>query len=104
RVGQIVRGATSGATGIIESVSLNSDKTSGSIFYKNVEGSINDDPSTDFVYGEKLISDTAAAQNSEGTDIYPTGTFRTFNYKIIRFWAEQTNNNVFVGPDHQDAY
>lgn len=104
RVGQIVRGGTSGATGIIESVTLNSDKTSGAIFFKNVEGSINDDPSTDFVYGEKMISDTADAQNSEGTDLYPTGTFRTFNYKIIRFWSGKTNNNVFVGPDHQEAY
>jgi hypothetical protein len=104
QVGQLVRGATSGATGIIESVDLNSDKVSGSIFYKNEEGSINDIPPVDFVYGEKLVTDTAAARNSEGTDKYPTGTFRTFNYKIIRFWAEQTNNNIFVGPDHVNAY
>ncbi|RMJ06131.1 hypothetical protein DOQ08_00816 [Marinobacter litoralis] len=104
REGQLVRGLTSGATGIIESVNVNSDNTSGSIFYKNVEGSINSEPRNDFMYGEKLVSDTAAARNSEGTDIYPTGTYRTFNYKIIRFWAEKTINNVFVGPDHQGAY
>lgn len=104
RVGQLVRGGTSGATGIIESIDVNSDKVTGSIFYKNEEGSINKVPPNDFVYGEKLISDTATARNSEGTDIYPTGTYRTFNYKTIRFWAEQTRNNVYIGPGYNDTY
>ena len=85
-VGQTVTGATSGATGIIQSF------TSGRINYDSTGGTINDNPSIDFVTGETLSTATATATNTEG---FYGGLWRTFNYKIVRFWADA--NNQYMG-------
>ncbi|WP_286714361.1 hypothetical protein [Marinobacter sp. tcs-11] len=104
RVGQIVKGQKSGATGVVQEIDLNADGISGSIFFNNEIGSINELKSLDFAFGEEMVSETATAINSEGTDQYPTGTYRTFNFKTIRFWAETSRNNVYVGPGYNDTY
>lgn len=104
RPGQIVKGQKSGATGLIYEVNLNADGISGSIFFSNEAGTINDEINLDFVFGEEMQTETATAINSEGTEQYPTGTYRTFNFKTIRFWADRTRNNVYVGPAFNDTY
>ena len=85
-VGQLVTGQTSGATGIIQSIS------GSTLFYERSGGSINDSAPLDFIYREIMKTDTGSAENSEGNDTYPTGTFRTFNNKTLRFWGADGNN------------
>ncbi|MBY6032522.1 hypothetical protein KUV59_05045 [Marinobacter daepoensis] len=103
-VGQVVKGQKSGATGVVHEIDLNSDGISGSIFFGNDGGSINLTKSLDFVFGEEMVTDTATAINSEGSEQYPTGTYRTFNFKTVRFWAETSRNNVYIGPGYNDTH
>lgn len=94
--GDVVTGLTSGATGKIlqfdESYSENSASTTW-INYTDTEGSINSSPPIDFIYGETMKTNTGASFiNAEGSEAYPTGTFRTFNYKTVRMWGEKNNS------------
>lgn len=102
-VGQEVRGEVSGATGIIQSIDVNGDKLSGSIFYSSKSGSVGLSAPVDFLYGERIYTKTGSATNDEGSVEFPTGTYRTFNYKTIRFWGTKSQNNMYVGPAYNET-
>jgi len=41
-------------------------------------------------------------RNVEGSSLYPTGTFRTFNDKIIRF-RDTNQKSIYIGPQGTDG-
>lgn len=97
--GDLVTGATSGATGIVQSVDpgVGGDAT---IFYEPSGGSINDPSPTIFEYGETMQWPGGSGTNGEGTEVYRTGTFYTFNHKTIRFYPlgrSPIYHNVYCG-------
>jgi hypothetical protein len=97
-VGQKVVGQTSGATGYVGIYSPPSEPGGrGDIQYEKGRGSIYDDPSVDFEYGETMTTDTGTMVNREGSSEYPTGTYRTFNFKTMRFWNDEYRNNMYFG-------
>lgn len=102
--GQVVRGILSGATGVVQSVSEDGAANRWAIFYNNSDGSINREPPVDFIYGEPMETATASFSNTEGSDIYPTGTYRTFNFKTIRLWNKRQGNNAYVGTGRSQKY
>ncbi len=94
-VGDIITGVTSGATGVINK--FFKEGSHCAIYYNNQAGSINDELPVDFVYGETMTGPGGITViNNEGSSLYPTGTSRSFNNKIIRFWSE-TFNNSYTG-------
>ena len=97
-VGDTVTGQTSGATGVV--VSSDEQSTRFSIFYSSSGGTINNEPATDFEFDEVMSWTGGSGTNAEGSTTYLTGTFRTFNNKVIRFYAlEKDPNyaNVYCG-------
>lgn len=94
--GQVVKGEKSGATGVVESVSIDSGGTLA-LYFSKTGGTINNTKPVDFIFGEKMTSSTGTAINNEGSKAYPTGTFRTLNYKTVRFWNKAQQNNIYVG-------
>lgn len=102
--GQTVRGLYSGATGVVQSVSEDGVSNRWSVFYNNVDGSINKEVPVDFIYGEPMETDTASFSNTEGSEVYPTGTYRTFNFKTIRLWNKAKGNNAYVGTGRSQKY
>ena len=94
KVGQLVTGQESGATGIVQSASI--ENGTGSIFFEKSGGTINEQGGKEFKFGERMVSSTATGINAEGSLKYPTGTFRTFNYKTLRFWNNQYKNNIHL--------
>jgi len=92
--GDVVTGSTSGATGIVEEFYNEEGKCA--IFYKNVGGTINDDPPVNFEFGETMTSPGVTDMvNSEGSTEFPTGVLTTFNYKTLRFWHLTQKNNTY---------
>lgn len=102
--GQIVKGLVSGATGVVQSVSEDGVANRWSIFYTSAGGSINREAPVDFVYGEPMETATASFSNTEGSEVYPTGTYRTFNFKTIRLWNKAQGNNAYVGTGRSQKY
>ncbi|MET4024632.1 hypothetical protein ABIE59_000137 [Marinobacter sp. MBR-99] len=102
-VGQIVEGAMSGATARILSIDEDSDRPS--LFFQSDFGTVSQTDPIDFIFGEDMTSPTGSAKNSEGSEQFPTGLLRTFNYKIIRF-AGADQNNVWLGAQgrHNNVY
>ncbi|MDX1589794.1 MAG: hypothetical protein R3296_12725 [Oleiphilaceae bacterium] len=101
--GQTVTGQSSGATGVIQSVSEDGSNRYA-IYYEKSGGSINGDNPTDFEYGEVMTTETATFENTEGTSTYPTGTYRTFNFKTFRLWNQQYNNNIHLGAGRDKKF
>ena len=97
KVGQVVTGASSGATAVVQKA------TSDALWFSQSGGSINKKPAKDFVYGEKISSATGSAVISEGSDKYPNGVSRTFNYKTIRFWNGDYKNNIHMNAQGVDG-
>jgi len=97
-VGDLITGQTSGATGRVVQIVGPDSQGRLSLFYDQNTGSINASPKTDFVFNEVMTGPTGTFRNAEGSSAYPTGTFRTFNDKTIRFWNEQDKNNIYIGP------
>ncbi len=94
--GNVIRGVTSGATGVVSE--FFQEGSHCAIFYNNKMGTINASPHVDFIYGETMIGPAGITMvNDEGTPVYPTGTFRTFNDKAIRFWNMTQQNNIYFG-------
>lgn len=101
--GQVVTGLVSGATGVVQSFSDDGENR-WAVYYNNTDGSINKEPPVDFIYGERMETGTASFVNSEGNTTYPTGTFRTFNFKTIRLWNSDQGNNAYVGTGRTQKY
>jgi hypothetical protein len=100
--GQLVRGLVSGATGVI----LDNDKgkNRSAVFYKKDVWTIYGNNSVDFLYGENKETDTATLVNTEGTSQYPTGTYRTFNFKTMRLWNSDSRHNAYIGTGRGQSY
>ncbi len=99
--GDIITGRDSLATGKVSQV-FAPDTAGGSytIYYTNIvgDGTINDTKPRDFQFGETMDSSNGAVlENKEGSSKYPTGTFRSFNNKIVRIWSENGGNNCYIG-------
>jgi len=101
--GDLISGTSSGATGVVAAFYNEGGKCA--IFYSKVGGTINDEPPVDFTFGEQMTTPAVTPMtNSEGSPKFPTGTFRTFNYKTIRFWNLGQQNNVYpVAQGSQSA-
>ncbi len=99
--GDVVTGKLSGATGTITklptNLKLNSSSYEGIYYSPEPEtGSINDSSPIDFIYGEEMVTNGGVSFiNSEGSNTYPTGTYRTFNYKSLRMWHKEGGNNSY---------
>ena len=94
--GDLITGVDSGATGIV--ARFFQEGAHCAIYYNNQDGSINADPPVDFVWNETMTGPNGITMtNEEGSAEFPTGTSRSFNNKIIRFWSA-TNNNIYIGP------
>ena len=96
--GQMATGSISGATGVIQFV-INVEGFDTLLFHDE-GGSINRNSPVDFVYGELITTDTGSVVNSEGSAQYPTGTFRTFNFKTMRMWNKEYRNNALIGSGY----
>lgn len=102
-VGQTVTGQTSGATGVIHSIWK--DASVQGLLFEKGEGTVGTNPgSPKFIYGETMTSETGSGTNIEGSEVYPTGTFYTFNFKTVRLWypwsnvnTGSTQNNIHMG-------
>ncbi|TGN41518.1 hypothetical protein [Marinobacter confluentis] len=95
KVGDLVRGEESGATAVISQIIESANRTE--LFFSGEGGSVNDAAAPlDFRYGEIMSAGNVSATNVEGSENYPTGLFRTFNFKTIRFWGD-AGNNIFLG-------
>lgn len=101
--GQLVTGQSSGATGVILTVSPDGSNRHA-IYYAKSGGTINKDSPVDFEYGEKMTTETASFENSEGTSTYPTGTYRTFNFKTFRLWNKEYHNNIHLGAGRDKQF
>lgn len=90
-VGDTLTGSSSGATGVI--IKIYEDTTTGrtNVFYSNTQGTVATDPPLDFINGETITGPTASMQNIE-----PSGTFRTFNFKIMRFWSADRSIDILI--------
>jgi len=105
-VGDTIKGQTSGATGRVTQVTGPDSQGRLSVFYDHTNGSINANPRVDFVFGEVMTGPSGSFRNAEGSTTYPTGTYRTFNYKILRFWnlAQQTDSFVYAQGINSSFY
>jgi hypothetical protein len=92
-VGDQVKGTSSSATGVISNITNINGRTT--LYFDRSYGTINQNPPNDFIYGEPMISTTGSMVNDEGSITYPTGTFRTFNYKTLRLWNAVDKNNTY---------
>jgi hypothetical protein len=97
--GDLVTGQQSGATGVIERVDDETANGRWSFFFLPSGGSVNQNQPTDFMFGEQMTWASGQGVNAEGSAEFPTGTFRTFNNKTIRFWSEPPENgtNTYLG-------
>lgn len=103
--GMRITGKSSGATGTIRSLYYSSSSDRYDILLKeNTTDTVNLNPPIDFIYGETITADNGATfTNAEGSEAYPTGTYRTFNYKTFRIWGDP-NNSYPVAQGKQGAY
>jgi len=93
--GDAVTGVSSGATGTV--IDVDTGATTTRILYSNIEGSGSvSDESIDFINTEVMTTNTGVSmENAE-----PEGVFRTFNYKIIRYWNESDEyNSIYTNVD-----
>lgn len=90
-VGQMLTGLTSGATGVIAREGVGT--TTAWFFMSHSEGTIADnaDPQVDFILGETMETATGSCVNSESV-----GTYRTFNYKMLRFWPDPGASQTLI--------
>lgn len=99
--GDVVTGSTSGATGVVQRVDDDTVNGRWAIYYEPVGGTINGENPADFQSGETMTWAAGSGENQEGS-----GTFRTFNNKVIRLYPlNKTSNfvNVYCG-DGQPGY
>lgn len=101
--GQLVKGLESGATGVVLEVRADGPDR-WAVYYNNVDGTINDGSPVDFQFGEPMETKTATFVNAEGSETYPTGTYRTFNFKTIRMWNTEYKNNAYAGTGRSKGY
>ena len=111
--GQVVKGVTSGATGIIQSNQFFPPSTQGLFIYEAIGGTINASPRK-LMHGPTIpgIAETLEvfANNGSGnptgpvlasmTNLQDEGTLIDFNDKIVRFWRDVSSatqrNNMYL--------
>lgn len=99
-IGDIVTGQTSGATGtIIDIEEAHPDITymTHIIRYDNTNGTINNQPPTDFISDEVMTSNSNATMtNSENSGINRTFNFKTIRMRVNRIGSYYPPNNMHV--------
>ncbi len=101
KVGDVITGAQSGASGTLVKVAEahpNITYMTHEIHFSNASGSLAQDPPLDFIKGEKMTSNS-------GADITDVQVFRTFNFKTMRFSSKGTGqpNNMWIGAQGNEG-
>ncbi len=100
KVGDVITGQTSGATGTIVAVKEahpNITYMTHTLQYDNVNGTINAQPSIGFIKDEQMTSNAGAVMNSV------QDLFRTFNFKTIRMRVNRIGNTYPRNNMHLNA-
>lgn len=92
RVGDVVSGTESGATGTIVAA-IEGTFPAYTIQYDNTSGTINAQPPIEFMSGEQMLSSSDAVMtNNESKGIFRTFNFKTIRLKSIQNGVKELNN------------